>query len=187
MSRALADILEPLVGKTKYHIKNSQHLVQKMSEVLIGDQEVFNSHDVVSLFTNTPIEKALDIIRKRMIEDKTQTNLEVEDVLKLLEFTLTTTYFSFRGHIYQQKIGAAMGSPVSPIVANLFMEFLEQEAIATCPVECAPKFWGRYVDDVLEIVKRGQIDNLTSHLNQADEMGSIKFTHEEEDDGKIPF
>ena len=39
----------------------------------------------------------------------------------------------------------------------------------------------------MEIVRRGQIENLTDHLNQADESGSIKFTHEEENDGQIPF
>ena len=29
--------------------------------------------------------------------------------------------------------GAAMGSPVSPIVANLYMEYLEQKALSTAP------------------------------------------------------
>ncbi len=44
------------------------------------------------------------------------------DIIELLGFVLTTTYFSFRAQIYRQIFGAAMGSPVSAIVANLFME-----------------------------------------------------------------
>ncbi|KAH3875731.1 hypothetical protein DPMN_039007 [Dreissena polymorpha] len=47
-----------------------------------------------------------------------------------------------------------MGSPVSSIVANLFMEWLEQQALATSPITCAPKLWKRYVDDILEIVTK---------------------------------
>ena len=80
-----------------------------------------------------------------------------------------------------------MGSPVSPIVANFFMEFLEQHAIATAPMDCQPRLWKRYVDDVLEIIKKGQVQALTDHLNQVDTTNSIKFTREEEKEGKIPF
>ena len=44
----------------------------------------------------------------------------------------------------------AMGSPVSPMVADIFMEFLEQSATASVPVECKPKLWKCYVDDILK-------------------------------------
>ena len=48
--------------------------------------------------------------------------LEVDDITELLEFVLNTTYFSWNhGQIYQQIFGYAMGSPVSPIVAKLYM------------------------------------------------------------------
>ena len=56
----------------------------------------------------------------------------VEDIILLLEFCLKHTYFSFQGQFYEQVEGAAMGSPVSPIVANLYMEYLEQKALSTC-------------------------------------------------------
>ena len=82
--------------------------------------------------------------------------------------------------------GAAMGSPVSPLLANLFMEWLEKQAIATAPVECKPQCWKRYVDDVLELIKKGQVRNLTDQINTIDFTGSIKFTYEEEDK-QIPF
>ena len=48
------------------------------------------------------------------------------------------------------------------------MEFLEQQAIATAPLDCQPRLWKRYVDDILEIVKSDQVDNLTPNLNQTD-------------------
>ena len=159
ISRSLADLLGPLVGKTKYHCHNSKDLANSLKEILIEEDEVFNSHDVVSLFTNTPIETALDIIRGRLLLDNTlkkRTLLKVEDIMDLLAFVLTTTYFQFRGKFYRQKFGAAMGSPVSPIVSNLFLEHLEQQAIATSPLDCRPKFWKRYVDDILDIVRRSK-------------------------------
>ena len=129
-------------------------------------------YDVVSLFTNIPINETLDIIKKQLEVDtklKLPTNLNVDNVMELLKFIVTTTYFSFRDTIYQQKFGTAMGSPVSPVVANLFMEWLEQQTILTAPITCKPKQWKRYVDDVME------------------HTGNIKFTYEEELDTSLPF
>jgi hypothetical protein len=65
-------------------------------------------------------------------------------ILQLLEFCLSTTYFVFEGKYYKQKQGAAMGSPVSPIVANLYMEEFEQKTLAITTIK--PAIWVRYVE-----------------------------------------
>ena len=146
--------------------------------------------DVVSLFTKTPIQQTLTIIREGLEKDqdlKKRINLEVDDIMDFTEFVATTTYFSFRGQLFNQKFGTAMGSPVSPILANFFMEWLEQQAIATAPIDCKPKLWKIYVDDILEIIKRRKVEALTGHLNGIDETNSIKFTHESEKNGQMQF
>ena len=98
----------------------------------------------LSLFTNTPIPQSIEIIKNRLQKDKSlkkRTLLAPDDIVELLNFVLTTTYFVFRGQVYQQKFGTAMGSPVSPIGANLFMEDLEQRAMESAPDGLRPKFW----------------------------------------------
>ena len=162
-SRALADLLGSLVSTTEHHVKNSKELAEEVSSVTLEQEDIFNSHDVVSLFTKTPIQETLTIIRECLEKDqdlKKRTNLEVDDIMDLTEFIATTTYFSFIGQLFKQKFGTAMGSPVSPILANFFMEWLEQQAIATGPIDCTPKLWKRYVDDILEIIKRGKVEAL---------------------------
>ena len=77
-----------------------------------------------------------------------------------------------------------MGSPVSPIVANLFMEDLENKALATS--SHPPSLWKRFVDDTFIIIKKSHKDSLLKHLNSIDNY--IKFTCEESrEDGSIPF
>ena len=93
------------------------------------------------------------ILKENNKKKKQGFNLESEDVVQLLQFIPTTTYFTFCGKIFRQPFGTAMGSPVSPIAANIFMEALEQQAIATastCPMDCMPKLWLRYVEDILK-------------------------------------
>ena len=80
-----------------------------------------------------------------------------------------------------------MGSPVSPIVVNLYMEDLEQKIISTTPTECKPKQWKWYVDDIIDAIKRGQAEKLQDHMNKADPTGSVQFTREDEIDMSMPF
>ena len=77
-----------------------------------------------------------------------------------------------------------MGSPISPIVANLFMEDLEIKAIRTS--NTPPKIWRRFVDDTFTIIKKENRNNFLQHLNSIHP--NIKFTCEEmKEDGSMPF
>ena len=65
-----------------------------------------------------------------------------------------------------------MGSPVSAVTANLYMESLEQQAITTSAYK--PRIWKRYVDDTFTILDRGNFDSFLQHLNN--QQRSIRFT-----------
>ncbi|XP_072046527.1 uncharacterized protein [Amphiura filiformis] len=166
--------------KFRTYVVNSKQLAEEMVDVVIEEGDILNSHDVVSLFTCTPVNKVLDIVKERVQKESWLKeynksygyNLATEDVVELLDFILSTTHFTFRGQIFRQRFGAAMGSPVSPLAANLFMEHLEGTAIATAPMECKPKLWKRYVDDILQIVAKDEVNTLTDHLNQVIQLNS---------------
>ena len=89
-------------------------------------------------------------------------------------------------HVYDVKFyiqheGAAMGCPVSPIIANLFMENFDEKAISS--FHSPPRYWGRYVDDKMVIIDRSQVDKFTQHLNSVH--SSIKFAIERENNNSI--
>ena len=104
--------------------------------------------------------------------------------MSLLEFCITSTYFSFQGTFYEQVEGAAMGSPLSPIVSNIYMENFEVEAIRSAP--SPPQFWKRYVDDTFTILQSSKKEEFLEHLNSIDQQ--IQFTAEDRrEDGAMPF
>ena len=76
---------------------------------------------------------------------------------------------------------------MSVVVADLYMEDLEDKSMDTAPPEMKPKMWKRYIDDSFEIIKRNQGDLFTDHLNSIDVTGSIRFMDELELEGRIPF
>ena len=85
--------------------------------VLIEEDEPFVSHDVVSIFTNTPTPESLDIIRRRLQHDTTlatRTKLMVDDVTGLLVFILTTMHlFPVRMQDLQTEVRHSCGKPSS--------------------------------------------------------------------------
>ena len=110
--------------------------------------------------------------------------MSVNHIIKLLEFCLNSTSFTYQGQFYQQVEGAAMGSPLSPIVANIYMEKFEEEALATAPHP--PSLWKRYVDDTFVIQKEEHSNEFLQHINSIEE--KIKFTAEStRADGAMPF
>ncbi|XP_071949894.1 uncharacterized protein [Antedon mediterranea] len=189
VSRYIKEILKPLVGNSKHHVENSKQLAKEIRNINIPPNETLISFDVVSLYTKTPVKEAIKTVEHCLKQDKqlnTRTKLEVVDIIEL-SLILNATYFSFKGKIYKQEEGLAMGSPISPIIANLFMEWLESEAIATAPMEFKPSIWYRYVDDILASIPVHAATDLNTHLNNIDTTQNIKFTTECMSNNTIPF
>ena len=79
--------------------------------------------------------------------------------------------------------GAAMGSPVSPVIANIYMEYFESLVIPTSPTLI--KWWFRYVDYVHSAVRKDEVNKLQEHLNSIDP--HTKFTIELPGTDGLPF
>ena len=187
-SKELSWILKPLVGKSPHHIQNNQDFMEHLKGIQLDPDDIMISYDVRALFTSVPIQPALDVIEKLLKEDtglQNRTSMSTKHIMDLLEFCLRSSYFTYRGKFYEQVEGAVMGSPISSIVANLYMESFEVRALQSSPNP--PSVWQRFVDDTFVIMKKAHKEEFLTHLNSVD--SNIQFTSEEprRPDGSLPF
>ena len=77
-----------------------------------------------------------------------------------------------------------MRSPVSPVIADIFMDELENTALRSFH-STPPRLFHRFVDDIITVIKRTDAQNLLIHLNKQHPRN--QFTMEEETNGSLPF
>ena len=87
--------------------------------------------------------------------------------------------FSTHQGYFIQNDGLAMGSPPAPHLANGWLSKFDKV------IQGDSKLYERYMDDILTIVKNDEVDDTLYRINNLHPC--LSFTHELENDGKIPF
>ena len=149
--------------------------IRDIPKELFTDGYVYASFDVTSLFTNVPLQRTINVIIDRIYNKaEIETNLKKSTLKKLIKDTCTKTVFSSNDQLYEQIDGVSMGSSMGPLLANIIMTELENIVIKPLIDDGTIKFYGRYVDDTLVVVKPADIIKIHDELNKFDK--SIQFT-----------
>ncbi|CAF4920339.1 unnamed protein product, partial [Rotaria socialis] len=131
LSQWLAKHLSSYVGGISHsHIKNSEDFVNKIKNFNLTEKKLV-SFDVVSLFTNVPVEDTLQILERYFGRRTDTLPLGRNIFVKLLKLALSQNTFVFNNNYYVQLKGLSMGNPLSPVLANLFMENFEINLLPT--------------------------------------------------------
>nr|XP_027208585.1 uncharacterized protein LOC113802249 [Penaeus vannamei] len=170
----------------QYTIQNTFIFVQKLIEIPHAKDYVLASFGVTNLFTNVPLDETIDIIMNSLF-DKSDKVLGFHRMYfkKLLDIATKGIMFWFNGTLYKQIEGVAMGSPLGPTLANIFMCYNESKWLQDFPVEFKPKYYFRYVDDTLLFKSEDEVYKFLEYLNN--QHPNIKFTCEIEQNGHLPF
>ncbi|XP_058816175.1 uncharacterized protein LOC131679462 [Topomyia yanbarensis] len=149
MAQYLSGILNNLVGKTEYHVRNSFEFAKEISKIRVPEGCVMYSLDVVSLYTNIPVNKVYEYVEERWNEVAQTTTIPWDSFKQAMKTVLEASFFQYDGKFYDQIFGVPMGSPLSPVVANIVMEKLEREALEGLKqkgISLIVQKTGRYLD-----------------------------------------
>lgn len=185
VSRWLCLLLQPVLDLySKHCVKDTFEFIESFRDASLSTNGYLCSFDVVSLFTNVPLVETIDICAAALYHNSTieRPDLSENAFRQLLHMVTSGVEFSFEDVMYRQSDGVAMGSPLGPVLANIFVGYYES-LISSSEY---PEFYRRFVDDSLAYFVCQ--DDVARFKNRLDDLHpALKFTVEYESDSKISF
>ncbi|CAF1345381.1 unnamed protein product, partial [Didymodactylos carnosus] len=150
LAKYLTSLLERTRSKPPSYIKDSFQFAKLIQQKKVNKNELMLSLDVESLFTNVDVNEAIELAIKIIMDkkksEKNFTKLTSKDLRKLFQLAVTNTPFRFYDELFLQTGGVSMGSPLAPVLADIFMTNVEQPLQQYEHYEKI-KLYLRYVDD----------------------------------------
>ena len=182
LAKHLKDLLTPLIP-SEHCATDTFTFVQEIKE-LDYDEKFMVSFNVTSLFTNIPLHETIDLAVDLLFDNHNIKMTKVQ-MKKLFMFATAQTHFLYNGEYYDQIDGVAMGSPLGPVLANIFMGHHEKLWLEQYAGQ-GLLFYRRYVDDIFCLFEhKEQVQEFLEYINN--QHPNIKFTCEEEENNKLPF
>ena len=199
-------IIKPLENLCTFSINSTKQFKNHFLET--RDSFDTSVHEIVSidaqkLYTSVNIELVIDEMIKEIYKSPTEffkidpnekTNLGLSTKIPLKEIFRTFLYqilikfncFSTVAGCYQQIDGLSMGSKISPLIANFYLNIMEQKIIKTEIEKGNISAYCRFVDDVYCIIRKDQKNRILHSINNFDPK-FIKFTNEVMENNSLPF
>ena len=185
LAQWLADILQPVnEAVSSFCVSDSFQFAESIRDTDLSDL-LMVSFDISALFTNVPVRETVNMIRDLVSSHNISLDIPIDELCDLILLCVDHVQFSFNNRLFFQEDGIAMGSPLGPILSNIFVGYLEhfylRDTINTFSVR-----YQRYVDDTFVIVRsENDANRLLSAFNAVH--SNLKFTCEFQSDGCLPF
>ena len=185
LAQWLAEILKPVNDSVStFCVTDSFDFANSIRDVDLNNV-LMVSFDIASLFTNVPLRETVDIIRKLTSLHDFSFPIPVDELCDLILLCVEHVQFSFNNRLYFQEDGIAMGSPLGPILSNIFIGYLEQFSLCDA-IRSLTVRYQRYVDDTFVLVRSAEHANeLLSVFNAAHP--NVTFSCVFQSNGSLPF
>jgi len=167
-SKLLTSLLKSIIPRFPNVLKDSTSLI-KIIESTTFDRNIFLcTLDVVSLYTNIPVDHAIEVL-KQLIQENIDLfpRKDLADfMIEMLEFVLKHNVMEYKQMVFKQIFGIDMGTPLAPVLANLYLAFLERtlQAKAVESNIMWPILYKRFIDDCF-IIYQGNKTNLLEFVD----------------------
>ena len=145
LAKFLTELLDPVIPKD-HCAKYSFSFCEEIQQVSNNDNFLV-SYDVCTLFTSIPWQETNEIAVELIFENNPQLKVTKRELKQLFNFATSGNHFIFNGGFYDQTDAVSMGSPLGPVLSNLFMGYHEKKWLQECD-KGKILMYKRYVDDI---------------------------------------
>ena len=139
------NILKPLLPSIPTICQSSFETLQTITTQSFPSTAVICTADVKSLYPSIPITLGLECIQRILVISNKFTTSKIRLIIQLMRWVLTNNFIQFSGDIYLQIEGTAMGTPMAPTYAVLFMYAIERQHLQRA------LYYKRYIDDIFSV------------------------------------
>ncbi len=168
LSKWVANRINPYAAKQETVLTDTNALIEILGRVELREDDdiLLSTADVESLYTSIPIPGALEALEERLRACGVDESF-LRITIDATKYVLGNNFFEFNGTFYHQRKGLAMGTPLAPPVANLFLASHEARLMR---VVAPPLLYVRFLDDILVVQK---LDEATPGLPLWDGLNSM--------------
>jgi len=139
------NILQPLLPELPTICQSSSEALRSILTHSFPPSAIILTADVKSLYPSIPTALGLDCVKSILELSNHFTQPRINLIIKLMEWILTNNFICFDENVYLQIEGTAMGTPMAPTYAIIFMYAIERHHIQNA------LFYVRYIDDIFAI------------------------------------
>ena len=180
LAKYLDSIIKPHIP-SKFMLNSTSDFLHRLKEFCFKPTDILVSFDVVSLFTNVPLDFSINIIADNVYKQDSTPGYDKKTFKKLMEIA-TSGVFMYQEKYFRQIDGVTMGSPLGPTIANFCLAYFEEKLVKdkssnTPSPPSSPSLYLRYVDDIFCVFRSDSSHKLfLSKLNNLHPQ--LKFTSE---------
>ena len=109
----------------------------------------------MKIFPENLLQETINIAINLIFNQNPNLNITKKELKKLFLFPTSQTHFIVNSKFYNEIDGLAMGSPLAPVLANIFMVFFKSKWLDEYNLN-KPKFYLRYIYDILAAFDKEQ-------------------------------
>ena len=136
------------------------------------------SYDVCGLFTSIPLKETIHIVVDSLFDHNPDLKITKIELKNFFDFATSGTHFHFDGSFYDHIDGVGMGSPLGPVLANLFLGYHEANWLQAFK-NCETILYRCYVDEIIHLFRsKSDADKFYEFLDK--QHPNIKFTFQKQ-------